>query len=188
MLGVTLLGPPGLNRVDELKVMILDPYLGPVNLHLLNGTPPRKLNDAEIWSAYKFMNYDPDQYRDSNGRFVSAAYPLPLGESVEFALEATTPPPPESGWTPQDWRSYIGERLRLALGLSHKQYGNWTITCELDLSRVTHNQSVTTYAPMRAQMLGEDHPSALAISGNLANTLAPTTPGRRRWRSRKGSL
>lgn len=136
-LRVCLTGPPELERLDELTVMIRDdhPWRGQ-GTPLAGGPTPEQVAQ-QIWGRWRFtprVGPGADSIRgipgaDETGRGCPAR-DLPVGEELLFQLEPTSPP----RWSQQalqSWQEQVGPMLRLRLGCRRDGWELWTLPCEV---------------------------------------------------------
>jgi hypothetical protein len=56
---------------------------------------------------------------------------MPVGESLQFALEPTRAPQ-WSAWPLEGWRAHVGTVLRLQLEAQREGREPWSLACEID--------------------------------------------------------
>ncbi len=123
---VGLMGPVGLERLDEVTVTIRNDR--PDRTPVTAGPPTQDDLDRQIWGPYQFVRGVDGAAED--GRSVPAK-PLLLGERLEFRLAPT----PQPFWVddPADWRRrYAGQPVRLSLRCRREGWDPWTIPVEVD--------------------------------------------------------
>lgn len=139
-LGVFLVGPPELDRLDSLTVTIRDDHPWRAQGSPLAGGPSTEEVAAQIWGPYRFMpgtGPGADSTKgipgaDPTGR-VTPTRGMPVGEALPFFLEPTRPPQ----WSAQpleNWRHERGPAIRLQLECRRDGWEPWTLTCEFDTS------------------------------------------------------
>jgi hypothetical protein len=137
-LGVFLSGPPELERLDAMTVVIRDDHPWRGQHTPLAGGPTREQVAAQIWVPYRFTpgtGPGADSVRgipgaDPTGRTTPTGG-MPVGEELPFQLEPTHPP----SWSqqpPESWRQERGTVVRLRLECRRDGREPWTLTCEID--------------------------------------------------------
>jgi hypothetical protein len=137
-LTVGLVGPIGLDRLDELTVTIRNdhPWRGQ-GTPLAGGPTPEQV-EAHIWGPLRFVPHtgpgaDPARGvpgADAAGRTTPTGG-LPAGEELPFFLEPTTPPR-WSHQTVQEWLKERGTVLRLTFQC-RRDAATWTVVGEIDI-------------------------------------------------------
>jgi hypothetical protein len=138
-LKVLLKGPAQLERLDSLTVRIRDDRPRQDDRRMAGG-PTAEQVAAQVWGPFRFIpgtgpGASPGSdvgAADATGRVTPTAG-MPVGESLVFALEPTTPPG-WSAWSVEDWRSRVGMLLRLQLEARREGWEPWSLPCELDTS------------------------------------------------------
>lgn len=125
-LTVALVGPTGLDRLDEMTLSIRDDR---PDRDTTTGQPSREEIAAQIWGPYRFVAGVDGA--DASGRHVP---PIPLLPGVRrpFALERTRPPP----WAGPDavawWgQEYQGTPLRLSMSCHRDGHDRWTVLVDV---------------------------------------------------------
>lgn len=139
-LTVELLGPPELGELDGLIVTVRNdhPWRGQ-HSPLAGGPSPEEVAEF-VWSPLKFRSgtgpgADPVRGvpgADSMGRSTPTSG-MPIGESLPFFLDPTSPPPWATGQTSSDWRRERGTTLRLSLQCHKRGHQPWTVVGEIDI-------------------------------------------------------
>ncbi len=136
-LTIKIVGPIGLDGLDELVVTIRDDHPGRKHSTALAGGPTAEEIADQIWSPLRFMPGTGP--RASSSRGVPGADPtgrttpasgLSADEELPFFLEPTLPPK----WyeqTFQDWLTERGNVLRLTFQC-RKGTASWTVVGEID--------------------------------------------------------
>ena len=157
MMTVYLVGPHELGQLDSLTIRIQDDRPGRAEGPLMPGGPSREELAAQVWGPRRFVPgtgsfSDPvgtGNVADATGRVMPTSG-LPVGEQLEFALEATKPPPWVSWLKDQfadiRWREEVGEHLRIKLECSREGWDDWTLTGRV----YTSNFSATVEIPAGA--------------------------------------
>ncbi|MHB8290389.1 MAG: hypothetical protein ACYDEY_14390 [Acidimicrobiales bacterium] len=141
-----LIGPPELERLDTLVVVVRDDHPWRNTATQLAGGPTAEAVAKQIWGPYRFVpgvgpGADPVRGipgADLTGRTTPTGG-MPVGEELRFALEPTQPPP-WSHQTQRDWQRELGTKLRLKLECGRIGWEPWPLTCEIDT--VDHSNSV----------------------------------------------
>ena len=149
-LTVKLIGPVGLDRLDELVVTIRDDHPWRAEGTDLAGGPSPEEVAAQIWGPKRFV---PGTGPGTNpARGVPGADPtgrttptggMPMDEELRFVLEATTPPR-WSRQSTQDWLTQQGTVLRLTFQC-RKDTAAWSVAGEVDFQ--TDNPVVVPALP-----------------------------------------
>jgi type II secretory pathway pseudopilin PulG len=137
-LGVFLSGPPELERLDALTVVIRDDHPWRGQGTPLAGGPAAEQVAAQIWGPCRFIpgtgpGADPVRGvpgADPTGRTTPTSG-LPVDEELPFFLEPTHPP----SWSqqpPENWRRERGTVVRLRLECRCDGWDPWVVTCEVD--------------------------------------------------------
>jgi hypothetical protein len=137
-LTVALVGPPELDRLDQMTVTIRDDRPGRGDGAQRPGGPSPDEVRAQVWSPYRFVpgtgpGADPSRGvpgADSTGRTTPTSGVL-VGDALLFVLEPTLPPR-WSNQTTDDWRREQGAVLKLAVECHDSGDRPWTITAEID--------------------------------------------------------
>jgi len=119
---------------------------------LAAGPTPEQVA-AQIWGPYRFVpgtGPGADSVRgipgaDPTGR-VTPTRGMPVGESLQFALEPTRPPQ-WSGWSLEGWETQVGGMLRLQLEAQREGWEPWTLVCELRTPHEMAPGKVTVEVP-----------------------------------------
>jgi len=133
-LRVTLVGPPGLDRLDKLTATIRnDHFRRGESFPERMGGPTAEQIKAHIWGSYHFTPATgPDDARsDSTGRTTVYDTPIPSGEQLVYQLEHTLP----GSWmsmSQADWMRQQGTLLRMAFTAEHNEHGTWYLPCEIE--------------------------------------------------------
>jgi hypothetical protein len=138
-LGIYLLGPPELERLDGLIVVIRDDHPWRAQGTPLAGGPTAQQITEQIWGRWRFTpgtgpGADPIRGvpgADPTGRTTPTGG-LPVGEELSFQLEPTRPPP----WSQQSlesWQRQVGPWLRLRLEGHRDGEAPWVLPCEMPL-------------------------------------------------------
>lgn len=123
---VALVGPPGLDRIDELTVSIRDDDMDHTP-RLAGGLTAEEVA-AQIWGRYRF-NPAADG-ADKTGR-APEPFPLAAGASRRFSLVPTLPP---SRAIPESWQdSYADDPLRLELTARCDGHAPWRVTLDINV-------------------------------------------------------
>lgn len=132
-LRISLLGPVGLDGLDELTVTIRNDQLHRGEAAISGGATPKQI-EQHIWGPYQFtpMTGPDNELSDERGRATTYKRKLPVGEALVFQIQRTQPPP-RSEWNQAQWREQIGKTMRLSLTALHHEYEPWTIACEVDV-------------------------------------------------------
>jgi hypothetical protein len=149
-LTIKLVGPIGLDRLDDLVVTIRDDHPWRGQGTLLAGGPTSEQIAAQIWGPLRFVpgtgpGADPVRGvpgADPTGRTTPTGG-LPTDEELPFVLEPTTPPK-WSHQTVQDWLKERGTVLRLTFQC-RKDTSTWTVVGEIDFQ--TDNSVVVPSIP-----------------------------------------
>ncbi len=127
LLTLFLLGPPDLERIDELKVTIFDtkrPAAGWKEPGKPEATPEQM--DAVLWGPYRFSG--------GNGKHDEASKDgMPVGQDRRFSLAPTSAP----SWAPAEpeaWRFRVGTSLGLQIEARREGWEPWTVTGRVDAS------------------------------------------------------
>jgi hypothetical protein len=127
-LGVRLDGPPGLERLDDVVLELLEFD----EFRFLRGD--WEVTDStltqlmgQVWAPYCFAP-GPCVYRGCREWRIG---PVLAGDAAECVLEATSPPP-FLGIGAEDWRRACGTRLWLRLKCELAEWGPWVRICEID--------------------------------------------------------
>jgi hypothetical protein len=142
-LTVLLLGPLQLERLDSLTVRIRDDHPWRAGGTPIAGGPTAEQVAAQIWGPYRFIpgagpGADPlkgTPGADPTGR-VTPTRGMPVGESLQFALEPTRAPQ-WSAWSAENWRARAGTVLRLQLESRREGWEPWLLPCEINTSAGT---------------------------------------------------
>jgi hypothetical protein len=134
---VYLIGPPELERLDELTVTIRDDHPWRGQGRQLAGGPTPEQVARQIWGPYRFTpgtGPGADAVRgipgaDPTGR-ITPTRGMPVGEGLQFSLEPTLPPP-WSQQPPEDWRRERGPVVRLQLECRRDGWDPWTLVGEV---------------------------------------------------------
>jgi hypothetical protein len=134
-LAVNLIGPPELERLDGLTVVIRDDHPWRPQGTLLAGGPTPEQVAAQIWGRYRFtpgVGPGADSVRgipgaDATGRSCPTGG-LPVGEELPFQLEPTWPPP----WSQQPLDAWQ-HQMRLRLECHKEGRPSWILPCEMRL-------------------------------------------------------
>lgn len=134
-LRVALLGPPGLDRLDTLRVTIRDDRRRRDEGSLWMDGRTREDLERQIWGPYRFMPYTgPDGAQaDATGRVTAYEEVLPVGEELRFELEHTVPPHWAQGTSPEDWQRQRGTIIRITFDAQHTTHDSWTLPVEIDV-------------------------------------------------------
>ncbi len=127
-LRVELVGPVGLDRLEEVRVSIRDDIQG--RARVVAGGPSAEEIAAQVWGPYRFV--PGVDGADPTGRTVKPVE-LSLGDWPPFSLERTPPPPwsgGDSGWWHQE---YAGKPVRLTLRCYHADHQPWIVPREVDI-------------------------------------------------------
>ncbi len=129
VLRVELVGPPGLDRLDQVAVSIRDDIRG--RAPVTAGGPTAEQIAAQVWGPYRFAAGADGA--DPRGRAV-ASFDLLLGDWRPLALERTLPPM----WTASSsggghrWRQqYDGKPVRITVHCRREGHGPWTVPLEI---------------------------------------------------------
>jgi len=147
-LRVTLVGPPGLDRLDRLTAAIRnDHFRRGEGYPERMGGPTAEQVKAHIWGPYHFTPATgPDDARaDSTGRTTVYDTPIPTGEQLVYQLEHTLP----GSWmqmSQPDWTRQQGTLIRLAFTAEHNEHGTWYLPCEIE----TASLPATVFLPQWA--------------------------------------
>lgn len=138
-LTVELIGPAALGGLDELVVTVRDdhPWRGQ-GTPLAGGPTPEQVA-AQIWGPLKFRRgtgpgADPVRGvpgADDTGRSTPTGG-LPVGETLPFFLDPTTPPSWSAGQTIENWRIERGHVLRLSFLCRKQGMDPWRLVGEID--------------------------------------------------------
>lgn len=139
-LTVELLGPPELGRLDELILTVRDDHPWRGQHSLSAGGPSPEEVAAFVWSPVKFRRgtgpgADPVRGvpgADDMGRSTPTSG-MPVGESLPFFLDPTSPPPWSRGQTSSGWRRERGTILRLSFQCHKNGHQPWTVVGEIDI-------------------------------------------------------
>lgn len=145
-LSVALVGPPGLDRLDELTVSIRnDHFTRGEGYQEHMGGPTGEEIKAHIWGPFRFTpGTGPDEARaDRTGRTTAYEGVLPIGEELPYQLEHTHPGRWMTGMSPSDWLRQQGSVIRLAFTAEHEEHGTWYLPCEVD----TATMPATAFVP-----------------------------------------
>jgi hypothetical protein len=128
-LQVTLMGPPGLDGLDQVTVTIRDDIRGrePVTA----GGPTADQIARQVWGPYRFV--PGVDGADETGRSVAPLKML-LGDSRPFTLERTPPP----AWSNDSgtWRQHNADQpVRLTLGCYRQDHEPWTVPIEIAVEK-----------------------------------------------------
>lgn len=144
VLTVALIGPPELERLDGLTVVIRDdnPWRAEAAGRTAVG-PTAEQIAAQIWGPRRFIPgtgplADPVRGvpgADRTGR-TTPTTGMPVGEELRFFLEPTRPPQRSSQSQP-DWQRERGTALRLRLHCQRDGWEPWTLACEIDTAGTT---------------------------------------------------
>lgn len=110
-----LVGPTGLERIDQLTVIVRDDHFRRGDWQPRPAGPTQEQIREQIWGPFHFTpNTGPDQARaDATGRTTVYDHELPVGEELPFQLEPTWPPP-WSQMNSDDWKRQRGQTVRLS--------------------------------------------------------------------------
>ena len=124
---VKLVGPAGLNRIDNLTLTILDDHFRRADATNIVGSVTKEQIERQIWGPYRLVaGVGPDDSRaDETGWQTVYNHPIPVGEELPFPID-TVPPPPWSQLSPTEWQN-MQKKLRFALNATHSQYGTWRL-------------------------------------------------------------
>lgn len=126
-LRVAFVGPPGLDRLDQVTVSIRDDIRG--RAPVIAGGPTAEQIARQVWGPYRFVRGVDGA--DENGRSV-AAVELLLGDWRPFALEQTPPPPWWGGGGVDGWRKqYADQPVRLTFTCHRQDDEPWTVPREV---------------------------------------------------------
>jgi hypothetical protein len=134
---IRLLGPPELERLDGLTVVIRDDHPWRAQGTPLAGGPTPEEVASQIWGRYRFTpgtGPGADSVRgipgaDPTGRTTPTGG-LPVGEELPFHLEPNMPPT----WSHQSldaWQQQMGPWLRLRLECRREGRPAWVLPCEM---------------------------------------------------------
>jgi hypothetical protein len=126
-LRVAFVGPPGLDRLDQVTVMIRDDIRG--RKAVTAGGPTAEEIAAQVWGPYRFV--PGVDGADKSGRGVEPVS-LMLGDWRPFSLERTRPPT----WSNDDakWRrQYADQPVRLEITCQRDGYSPWVIPLEVSI-------------------------------------------------------
>ena len=149
-LKVTLVGPPGLDRVDFMMVSILDDSLDRLANAAEAGPSLEEFLD-QIWGPLRFLpGSGPDHARaDTDARTFRHTRGLATGVSTTCLMEQTKPPP-WLNWNGTRWRENVGTVLFLSITMHHDGHGTWKLPAELDIGGVLLRQGpARVVLPMR---------------------------------------
>lgn len=123
-----LVGPPALDRIDSLSLIVRDDTIDH-SLDILTG-PTLEQVDATIWGPYRLTPGVDAATHDGRS---SGGYRLMLGDSRSFQFERTHPP----SWTNDAWwnAQYGSAPIRLTLHCERDGYEPWNIPIEVKLPR-----------------------------------------------------
>lgn len=149
-LKVMLLGPPGLDCLDELTVTIRDDHFRRAEFAPEHGRTAEEIA-RQIWGPYQFRpSTGPDHARaDELGRTTVYDHPIPVGEELVFVLDPTRPPPwaREWGLTQDSWQTLQPVLIRLSLKGRRGGYEPWTLPCVVDATDLSEPVTVLVPAP-----------------------------------------
>jgi hypothetical protein len=143
---VELIGPPSLDRVDELTLTIRNDYHRRGDGPRLAISPSEEEVKAHIWGPYKLargVSGVDGALPDATGRTIT--YPdLPLGEVHLFVLEPTYPARWMQGYTHAEWLRDRGTVIRFELKATHSEYGTWRLPGEVDTAGFDDDAAAAT--------------------------------------------
>jgi hypothetical protein len=146
-LRATLVGPPGLDRLDRLTATIRDDHFRRADsYHEREGGPTVDEIRAHIWGPYRFTPRTgpySDTLADRTGRTTVFDVPIPAGEQLVYQLEHTTPGRWMEGLSPANWIKDQGTLIRMAFTAEHDERGTWYLPCEIETAELP----VTVYLP-----------------------------------------
>ncbi|MFF0824970.1 hypothetical protein ACFYUR_31740 [Micromonospora haikouensis] len=128
LMRVELVGPPNLDRLDEIQISIRDDYHARGASQVAGGPTAEEVAN-HVWGPYRFRRGIDGG--SENGRTV-APFRLPLGEGSYFAMDRQFPPPWNKSGTETSWRrEYEGKPVRLLLRCMREGFGPWTVPVEV---------------------------------------------------------
>jgi hypothetical protein len=132
-LRLTLVGPPELDSIDGLTISVRDDDYRRGETGLVLGGATEQDIKQQIWGPYRFRpGTGPYEARaDEFGRSMMCAHALPVGEDLDFTLEATTSPR-WSTWTPEQWATDRGSLIKVEIQARHQRFGPWTIRAAVE--------------------------------------------------------
>jgi hypothetical protein len=147
-LAIYLLGPPDLERLDGLTVVIRDDHPWRAQGTPLAGGPTPEQVASQIWGRYRFtpgVGPGADSVRgipgaDPTGRTCPTGG-MPVGEELPFQLEPTWPPP----WSQQPldaWQEQMGPWLRLRLECHKEGRPPWVLPVEMMIDKGTGHTEI----------------------------------------------
>ncbi len=136
-MSIYLAGPPELERLDKLTVVIRDDPPWRSQGTPLAAGPTREQVAEQIWGRYKFTRgvgpgADPATGlfgADRTGRTCPAGEMF-VGERLLFQLDPTWPPS-WSQWSLESWQEKVGPLLRLRLECHREGQAPWILPCEV---------------------------------------------------------
>ena len=138
-MGIYLLGPPELQRLDALTVTIRDDHPWRAQRTPLAAGPTPKQIAEQIWGRWRFnpgTGPGADSVKgipgaDPTGRTTPTGG-LPVGEELPVQLEPNWPP----RWSQQPldaWQQQMGPWLRLRLECRRDGHATWVLPCEMKI-------------------------------------------------------
>jgi hypothetical protein len=124
-LKVALLGPPGLDRLDQVTVTIRDDVRGRESVTA--GGPTAEQIARQVWRPYRFVPRVDGA--DETGRSVEP-FSLLLGDWRPLTLERT-PPPPWSSDSGSWQERHADQPVRLTLSCYRRDHEPWTVPVEI---------------------------------------------------------
>jgi hypothetical protein len=129
-LEVLLLGPTGLDYLDEVVIRIVDEKGAPGS-----GNRPTRVSEEEasllVWGPWEFNTGASAQVSD-NRTTVPRGYSRLTGKNWDhLALNRTRPGHWMTGMTPETWRQERTEHLRLAITCRRDPYPVWYLLCDV---------------------------------------------------------
>ena len=124
---VCLVGPPELERLDELTLVIRDYQRMKVDHSPKPGGPTQVQIDGQIWGPYRFV---PKFSADSTGR----TYPtsgVVVGDEIWCSLEPVVPP--EWSFMRLTWGQWVKRRILLTLDCRKGGQGPWVLAAEVEI-------------------------------------------------------
>ncbi|WP_433459893.1 hypothetical protein [Micromonospora sp. CA-248212] len=128
MLHVELVGPPSLDRLDQIQLSVRDDYHARGASQIAGGPSADQVAN-HVWGPYRFRHGIDGG--SENGRDV-APFSLPLGEGTDFAMDRQLPPLWNTSGTEASWRrDYAGKSVRLLLRCTRDGFEPWTVPAEV---------------------------------------------------------
>ncbi|WP_157743164.1 hypothetical protein [Micromonospora coriariae] len=128
LMRVELVGPPSLDRLDQIRLSIRDDYHARGASQVAGGPSAEEVAN-HVWGPYRFRHGTDGG--SENDRTV-APFGLPLGEGTYFSMDRQYPPRWNKSGSETSWRrDYKDKPVRLLLKCAREGFEPWSVPVEV---------------------------------------------------------